>query len=173
MANIRRMRPNDEGAVLQLISELSVSNVESVDGGFLVAEPTPEKIHASDHSYVAENEQGVIGFVLCYSPEAYQTAFGRTLSDAYPGPELDRNAWMGHLIGVRDGHRNQGIGEMLVDSIIRDASEQGVSRIYAELLLRPFNPKMVFHIKRGWEFVGPTRSYEKNGTLAGLVEKKV
>ena len=102
----------------------------------------------------------LLGFVICLPPS---TAYG-SLNYAWFNQRYEAFLYVDR-IAVAEAHRNEGIGSMLYELVVRHAGEQNIP-VAAEVNLQPPNPGSVrFHHRFGFEEVGVLRHEKKAVTM--------
>lgn len=142
--HIRNAAAEDMPAVLELINELAVYEKEPDAVEVTVAELMEDGFGKSPlfHCFVAQIQDEICGMALVYP--RYST---------WKGPVI-------HLedLIVRESHRGQGIGSLLLDEVVKYGHQRGVKRISWEVLdwnepaIRFYEEKGA-HVMRDWDVV--------------------
>lgn len=145
---MRDATPEDAAAIVEL-NNAAVPAVNFIDAELL------GRIAALASWYrVAEDEEGIVGFVLCIpSGREYWSGNYRWFSERY-----DSFLYLDRVV-VAERTRGRGVGEALYEEMHAYAAS-GWPRVTLEVNLRPPNPGSDrFHRRLGYEAVGE-REYE-------------
>jgi ribosomal protein S18 acetylase RimI-like enzyme len=156
MINVRRAVPDDAGAIRRIAESLSYRPPGS-EKGFLVhirSEPEYRRIlEISAHSFVAVEENGVVGFLLVDTmPELERIAADVLGNDQVVRYVLglgDAKAVYADQIGVSLDVRSRGIGQMLAEAMMK---EHPGAHFLAAIMHRPArnNASLRLALRNSW-----------------------
>jgi ribosomal protein S18 acetylase RimI-like enzyme len=176
---IRRATVNDSFAVCRIANSLRLNQNKPHQNGFLIyvldQEAYLRKITSSPYFVVAQENNDVIGYAMCYDSATLRKLFaqGELAHEDKIADFLARqkNFIYCDQIGVEFQHERKGVGESLIYKIFQEMTKNKIQSIFAIILHEPlrneasisFFTKMGFNLKR--------KIKNTDGRVFGLYEK--
>jgi GNAT superfamily N-acetyltransferase len=169
---IRKAKTGDESAIELIANSIKLKDKGPNNKGFLVyilnKEDYQKRIQLSDYFYVAELDNKIIGFLMCYDDETLTHLKNMKLirhEDSIANYLISQNKpfVFGDQIGVLYDYSNKDVGSSLIKHLIEDMKKDDINKLYVAILHKPFKNKasLDFCKKLGFRFIEEVENDDK------------
>lgn len=119
-----------------------------------------EKIMELDHFYVAENQMGIIGFLMAYTKEQWLRYNPIWIDEIKWSPDFDFKKLESFILidktAILAGMTGKGIGSKLYKALFRDIEVKGIQYVFAETIISPTPnlSSLAFREKQKYDLAG-------------------
>ena len=146
MVKIRKANIEDLEQIVEIAQKVELNRDSSKKEGFIVyvldSESYTSRIEISNHFYVAESEEGLWGYLMCYSQDEFQQIYNSgelnhedNLSQVIS--KIEGKFIFRDQIALMPGTERNGIGNALMKKLFEDMQNEGIFRMYVGVLEEP------------------------------------